>query len=464
LLSGNPLVSLKLRYDAKTGKLTFIGQMTENELAILLNPTAVQFDPYGEPLLDEAGNTVTRPVTLSGVQKQAFEQLFTDSQSASLGDNGLAVSGPGQFIIHAHDIDLGISGGISAGIANHPLLARTSAGTSIQVTTEGDIAMTATRISNESLLGGISLEVGGKLDVGGQFSTFGDAASPKGIFTASGGDISVVAQHDVNVNGSRIATYNGGNITVTSLHGDVYAGSGGSGKVSFRWLDASGPDGAVVSRSGEGFGSGIQASATFGSQSPVGNITVKTPEGSILANAGGILQLAFNGIPNPDAAINLTAGIDIQGGDSGVIGNNLNIKAGRNVDGLLVGTGETTVAGKNVNVVAIGGTGVSISAEGSIKGTVISGGALNVSGESISAALVGNSVNAQGDTSSAAVGVPKSNVASVDTKVADDASTSTAKKSDDSADEEEKRRRSKFPVIVRTIGRVRVFLQGEPGR
>ena len=463
-LSGTPLVAVKLRYDPKTGTLTFIGQMTENELHALLNPLAVVFDQYGQPVLDGDGNPVSQPVTLSTAQKTAIQSLYDSSQSASLGDNGLAVTGSGLFTVKAHNIDLGISGGITAQV---PILIgqqQTLPGAALEVDTTGDLVMTSTRIANETLRGGITVKVGGALDVGGQYSTFGDASAPKGIYTSSGGGISVDAQKNVNVDGSRIATYNGGLLKVVSEHGDVNAGSGGSGFVSFRWLDDSGPNGVVVSRSATVPGSGILTTASLDSQAVPGNIVVSAPEGTIRANTGGILQLSFNNVPLNQASIDLNAGIDILGGDSGVIGNNLNIKAGRNVEGLLVGSGQTSVAGKNVNVVAIGGTGVTIAAEGSVKGTVISGGTLNVSGDSISAALVAKSVNAQGDTSSAAIGVPKSNVAAVDTKVSEDASSTTAKKSDDSADKEEKRRRANLPLIVKTIGRVRVFFQGEPPR
>ena len=113
---------------------------------------------------------------------------------------------------------------------------------------------------------------------------------------------------------------------------------------------------------------------------------------------------------------------------------------------------------------ATGGSGVSIVPEGSVKGTVVSSGTLNVSGDIIPAALVANTVSAQGDTSSASVGVPKSNVATADTKVFEDASSNATRKSSEDADDEEKRRRTKLPLVVRTVGRVRVFLQGEPKR
>ena len=92
--------------------------------------------------------------------------------------------------------------------------------------------MTSTKISNESYLGNVNVNVGGTLDVGGQFTTLGDPSAPKGIFTTSGGNVSVTANGDVNVDGSRIAAYDGGNINVKSLNGDVNAGAGGAGYVT----------------------------------------------------------------------------------------------------------------------------------------------------------------------------------------------------------------------------------------
>ena len=223
-LSGDSEVANKLRYDPITGQLTFIGVMTSAELSFLLNPTKVVLDQNGQPVLDAEGNPVTTSVALDVTQKSAIQQLFANTQNASLGDQGLALAGPGHFNISAHDIDLGISGGISVTAPDSALAAISPYGADIKVTTSGNLDMTSTKIANESFLGGIDLNVGGTLNIGGQFTTFGDPNAPKGIFTTSGGNVSVSAASDVNVNGSRIAAYNGGNIDVLSQHGNVNAG------------------------------------------------------------------------------------------------------------------------------------------------------------------------------------------------------------------------------------------------
>ena len=55
--------------------------------------------------------------------------------------------------------------------------------------------------------------------------------------------MSVIANGDINLNGSRIATYDGGNVTVASLNGNIDAGNGGSGFVTINayYVDPSHP-------------------------------------------------------------------------------------------------------------------------------------------------------------------------------------------------------------------------------
>jgi hypothetical protein len=117
-----------------------------------------------------------------------------------------------------------------------------------------------------------------------------------------------------------------------------------------------------------------------------------------------------------------------------------------------------TLVGQNANVIAVSGGNVSITASGTIAGTIVGGG-INVSGESITAALVSKSVTTSGDASSASVGVPKSNVAAIDTKTSDDASTRNTKTSDQAFnDNDELKRKLAGAPKVRTVGRVTVIL------
>ena len=169
---------------------------------------------------------------LTATQAATLNQLYTDSQSAKVSQESLALAGPGAFKITANNINLGNSGGITVNPLDAALAGISLQSAELDVHTYCDLTMTASKIANLSWLGDINLTVDGALDVGGQFTAFDDPGAAKGIFTTSGGNVSVIVNGDVNVNSSRIAAYNGGNITVESLKGDVNAGVGGAGYVS----------------------------------------------------------------------------------------------------------------------------------------------------------------------------------------------------------------------------------------
>ena len=203
-------------------------------------------------------------------------------------------------------------------------------------------------------------------------------------------------------------------------------------------------------------GSGILATTIIGSHAALGNITVGTPEGSINASLGGIIQIAFNDADTHNTFIDLNAGHDINASGSGIIGSNIKLKAGGNITGVIVGSGLVDINSQhNVDVTAFGGGGISIAAIGSISGTVISP-VVSVSGDSITASLIGSSVSAAGDTSGAEMGVPQSNVAKEDARVADDASTAATKSED--SDDEENKKKNKTIALAQKTGRVTVLL------
>ena len=461
-LSGNPEVAGKLRYDAATGLLSFIGPMSATELAFLLNPARVVLDASGQPVLDASGQPVTTPLALTAQQQAAIQQLYTASQTATLGDQGLAVAGPGRFSVSARNMDLGISGGISVLAPNSALAAISPYGATLLVNTAGNLEMTSSKIANEGLDGELQLTVGGTLDVGGEFTTFGDLNAPKGIFTTSAGNISITANGDVNLDGSRIAAYNGGDIALRSATGSVNAGTGGVGYVSMQGVELNPATGQLSSISATIAGSGILATSLPGSHGVPGNITVATPEGSINASAGGIIQIALNGANMRNAFIDLQAGKNINATGSGIIGGNLRLSAGGQINGLLVGTGTIAVNSQSsVNVTALGGGGVSISAAGTVSGTVISGGNASVSGEAITASLIAQSVSASGNTSQANLGVPASNVSKSDTKAAEDAATMIAATDSQGTGDDDKKKKEKTITLAQKSSRVTVILPGK---
>lgn len=75
-------------------------------------------------------------------------------------------------------------------------------------------------------LNGLESLVGGSVDVGTNDDSGRVLSSDRGIVTVRGGNISINATDDVNVNASRIATLGGGDIKVASLEGDINAGFG----------------------------------------------------------------------------------------------------------------------------------------------------------------------------------------------------------------------------------------------
>jgi hypothetical protein len=435
-------VSSNLIYDSLTGKLVYVGQMDPATEAALLSDPSVQ-----------ASTTLTGIIT----------QLYTDSQTAVLpAVCGIGLNGPGSFNITAQSMDLGISGGIN--VNQKRLWSLTNLdpyGAALNINLSGNLEMTTTEISNAGLLGSIQIYSAGTIDAGADSGVYGAANAARGIFTSGGGSVSVTALNDVNVDGSRIATFNGGNVSVISQQGDVNAGAGGNGLValdSVVQLDASGNlEELVPAEAGSlnGYGSGILAQTLTQSGVPVGNITVQATHGSINANVGGIEQVAFNNDIAPGSYIDLTAGQDINAGNSGVIGSDIKVTAGGNISGIFVGSGGVNInAGNNFSGTVVGSTEVSLSAGGSISGTVIGGGNVSVSGQTVTADIVGATVSATGDTTGATEGVSTANVPQQTARVADDSSSTASTDNED----DEKKKKGKSIALAQKVSRVTVIL------
>ncbi len=254
------------------------------------------------------------------------------------------------------------------------------------------------------------------------------------------------------MNGSRIATYNGGDIDITSLNGDVNAGVGGAGYVSVNALELN-SRGQLVGIPATIPGSGILATAVAGSHASVGDITVNTPDGSVNASSGGILQIAFNNADTRNNFVTLNVAHDINANGSGIIGYNINLHAGGDINGLVIGQRSVAIDSQhNVNVTAFSGGNVDITAVGNISGSAI-GDSVSVSGDSITADLVSQNVSASGDTSGANEGIPQSNVAQINPQNADNAEA-VAAKNDTGALKDDKK-----PItLARKVGRVTVLL------
>jgi len=217
--------------------------------------------------------------------------------------------------------------------------------------------------------------------------------------------------------------------------------------------------GAVTHESVTIPGSGILATALPNSPAHVGDIQV-TAAKDILANSGGIIQLPFNGSDPALGSINLTAQGIIDASNSGVIGGNVSLTAGKDIIGLVVARANINIVSQqSVSVTVLAQGGVSISAGGTVSGSIVGGTAVNVSGDSISANLISQSVKTSGDASSASVGVPQVAAASGTSKNEQPKETvaeATAQIAQASDDDDKKKKRG--PVLAKSTGRVTVIL------
>jgi hypothetical protein len=281
--------------------------------------------------------------------------------------------------------------------------------------------------------------------------------------------VKVTALDDININGSRIASYNGGIIYVKSLTGDVNVGTGGNITVPVPLVGVRG------SQSTQVYGSGIVAVSlpnqfqSGGGGAQPGNITVETPQGDILSSLAGILQLALNGNVSGGPTVTLTAGTpahdgipaipgNIDLGNSGLIGGTVNLTAQGNIKGYIISRQNSTVnAAQNfVGTVLSSGT-ANISAGGSVGGTIIGVGGVNAAGGAgVSANLLGQNVSVNGGAAQSTLGT---------TATATSASQSAAQQSDNAAQEQvaanddgnDDQKKEKHPG-VRHIKRVTVIL------
>ena len=215
--STQPLTVQKLIYSPTTQKLTWVGQMTDAERQYLLAPERFVYDRLGLPVLNPDGSPKTEIIPLTTAQADAIQTLYKNSQDASLGGQGLALSGPGQFNIVASRIDLGVSAGIFVTTSTSALESISPYSASIAVdipgksandghdAIPGDLVMTSSRISNEGLGGAVRITTAGKVDVGAQESALGSDGSPRGIYTTGGGNITLNSQRTSPAKGDPVA-------------------------------------------------------------------------------------------------------------------------------------------------------------------------------------------------------------------------------------------------------------------
>ncbi len=475
-----PLADLfsRLQYNPTTGLLTFQGRMSPTYEGYLTSLTVQAVDKNGN-LLYEADGITPQTETVSILDPATASELYQESLSAPAGQNpGYYIGGGGQFDINAHNMNLGSTLGIrSIGPDNNGSLATAchfTQGADINLTLSGYLDIFSTTIC--ALNGGnININAGSYVNVGLKSLT-GDDQYVRGIFTVGPGNVSVVAGDDINVNGSRIAAYDGGNVFVESLDGNVDAGSGSSGSVSVEEIYVD-PAYQVYKFSPVIPLSGILA-MTFpprGSFFPapayhVGNILVETPNGNITANAAGIVQLPLNGGNSSSATVVLLAGEDINGniisqgrnidlGGSAVVGSDVTLKASGDIKGVVFARNNANVsAQQNVNVTVLAEGTASVSGGGDVSGTIIGVGGVSASGSSIDANLE-SSGSISGNTSGQKGLAPGTAADAASQGMAGDNSASPAKNADTTTtDDDEKKKKGRMVALMRKTGRVTVVL------
>lgn len=475
-------VENRFSYNKTTRTLTFQGRMTGEQLQFLRAAPVRVFDSAGIPVLLPNGEPLTRPVEL--IPAAALERLYAESQDIPLNpDTGYRIGGGGRLEILARNLDLGATAGIvSHGPrANAALATAFDQGADVLVSLTGNLDMFSTRIA--TLAGGsITLAVDGHVNAGSRDFVPADATA-RGIYTVDTSDVTVVARGNIQLNGSRIAAYDGGNVTVRSLEGSIDAGAGGNGAATVEKIVVDPVTRRVLAYAPTIPGSGILAT-TFppsldpsfpSSQVPVGNILVETPRGDIIASSGGIVQVPLNGLAGDtagtvtlragtrDAAGNVVHTGNIDASGSGVIGTTVRLEASGSIQGLVFARESIDLAAvQNVNVTALAQGSVSVAAGGNISGTLVGVGSVSAAGGgTVDAALLSQNVSTSGDTGGAQVGFTQgtaANSASQGAQAEDPEQVANAATPDSTQEDERKRPTTAAPRLTRTTGRVTVIL------
>jgi hypothetical protein len=483
-------------YNQATGRLGYGGPMPQNLLSDLSQPITVLHLVGGLPVIDpKTGLFETDTVNwIPSSQMSQFQSLFTASQadpSPQSGQLGYRIGGPGNFNINAGSISLGNTYGILSSGASDPqggfgryndVASITPSGANLNVTVSGDLNMLTSTIAT---LGGGDVNVtstGGSMDLGSEEVFNATRQVGFGIYTAGPGNVNVTAMGDVNIDGSRIAAYDGGNITVESLNGNVDVGSGGDTLtgVYFSYVDPITGMGTYFPEFV--YGSGIVANTletgtatdpappdSVGVAKVPGNITVETPRGDIVASLGGITQEALDGNVSSGPTITLIAGTPASGtapgyignidlGQSGVIGGTVNATANGNITGLIISRQNTTVnAAQNVGITVLAGGSADVKAGDGLSGTIVGAGGVSAnSGGSLTASLLGQSVSGNGVSQNT---LGASATASTAAQSASQAANTEAKQQttvSDTSDDDDKRKK-KLPMLQR-MKRVTVLL------
>jgi filamentous hemagglutinin family protein len=476
-----------LYYDPASGKLTLKGVLGQNGYTALTGLVIQVVDQNGPPEFTTNPDGSQSPVleTVSILDPATAALLQSESQNAPATPNpGYVLGGGGTFNITAHTLDLGSTLGIqSIGPKGNPSLNQyyistlpgyIPHGADINVNLSGDLDMFATTIS--TLNGGnISVNAAGGINVGSTYVSGNDQYA-RGIYTTGDGDVSVIASGNIEVAGSRIAAYDGGNVTVESLYGNVDAGNGGSGSVTVDEYYVDPLTGTTEFSNPTIPLSGILAmtfpprdSTSTEPAYSVGNVRVETPQGSITASAAGVVQLPLNGSDSSAATVTVLAGSRDAGGNilyvgdidtsgAGVIGSTVKMDATGGIIGLIFARDNADItAQQNADVTVLAQGTANVSAGGNLSGTIVGVGGLSASsGGSIDASLLSQNISPGVETSGQKGFTQGTAANTASAGLANDQTTKPADSSDDTTDDEKKN--GKKVTLAQKVSRVTVIL------
>jgi filamentous hemagglutinin family protein len=467
-------------YDRNTGRLGFRGPMNSEILTKLSGPlTVLVVDSHGNPVINASGHLQTASYTFAATSK--IQSLYDASQSIPKEPApGFQIGGPGQFNITAGSMNLGnslgiLSWGIGHETRDYSMLAPyTDSGAAINVNIVGDLEMVTSTIA--SMYGGnVTVNsAGGQLNLGSQ-DLFADSRFAFGIYTSGHSDVRVTAEHDINIQGSRIAAYNGGNIFIESRDGDVNIGSGGNRYVLVPLVSLNPTTGLGDSARYPIYGSGIVTTSlpknlqTPGGNPLPGDIMVVTPHGDITSTKAGILQLPLDGSIAGGPTVTLVAGTpgldgfpaipgNIHLGDGGLIGGSVNLYAEGDITGFIVSRQNSTIhAAQNFNGTLLSGGTANVAAGGTVSGTIVGVGGASVTGGSIDATILSQNASIGGGESQSTLG--NSATATTTSQAASQQANSDAQQqvSPDKSKDDDMKKGAKKPTITRRVGRVTVI-------
>ena len=448
-------------------------------------------DSKGVPILDSNNHLQVISYTFSAAP--VIAGLYADGlKASSTSELGLQIGGPGEFDIHSGSMDLGNSPGIVSygfggkyGYLQDATGAAGFGGAAINLTVDGNLSMITSAI--DSIDGGnVNVNVDGEIKISqGNFDF--QTVNCYGIYTSGYSDVHVTAGGDINIGSGCIGAFNGGNVHVTSLNGDVNAGNGANKALSLYGIFPSPSTGLPIfgtignltdQKSLEAdpalYGSGILAEFPTpkyelpGGPTQPGDIFVDTPNGNIVSSRGGISQFALDGSIAGGPVVNLNSGTEgvtatpnqgnITLGQGGVVGGTVNVTATGKVNGLIVSHQSANInVGQGFVGTVLAGGSANFSGGGSVAGTVVGIGGVSVAGDATVTATVLSQNVTIGNGASISTLATSANATSASQSAAQQSSSDAKQQlaSDDTNADDEKRK--KRPALLH-VKRVTVIL------